>query len=115
MCDHSFINLLSAMARGFGGGFADGDGMPGLPMAVPERAFDTNMVSGEGGGPDQPELPKISVRKYFPETWLWDIILTEYVCLPSLPVQCFHKPFALILLLLYNIAIIVCLFLPTHI
>lgn len=48
------------------------------PMMVDEVSVMTNRPDAVAeSGTKNKALPKLSVRDYFPETWLWDIILTE--------------------------------------
>ena len=65
---------------GYGGGARGPAGMPG--MVSPEEM--DGRAGGPAGGPGGPPsansfLPSVTVRKFFPETWLWDLINTEYV------------------------------------
>ena len=65
---------------GYGGGARGPAGMPG--MVSPEEM--DGRVGAPAGGPGGPPsansfLPSVTVRKFFPETWLWDLINTEYV------------------------------------
>lgn len=72
---------------GYGGGSYDMDGMGGPPGAMPSMAVPEARTGMPAGGPAGPPgaggnfMPSVTVREFFPETWLWDLISTEYVCL----------------------------------
>lgn len=67
--------------------------MPGLPQPVydePPAVYDDESAGYEDSISDpaptttaarpKDRLPSVSVRSYFPETWLWDLVTVEYVC-----------------------------------